>query len=58
MVEYAVLVAHNTATFMSGIGGDFFSWASRLNGGTFVYAAAAVVMLGLALAAFRPTRRF
>jgi hypothetical protein len=57
MVEYALLVAHNSATFMGGVGNDVLSWASRLNWTMLAYAAAGLVLLRLAFGAFRPTRR-
>jgi hypothetical protein len=58
MVEYAVLIAHNSATFMSGVGGDVLSWASRLDWSMLGYAAAGLVLLRLGFGAFRPTRRY
>jgi hypothetical protein len=58
MVEYAVLVAHNSATFMSGIGGDVVSWASRLDWSMLGYAAAGLVFLRLAFGVIKPTRRY
>lgn len=57
MVEYAILVAHNSATFMGGVGGDVLSWASRLDWTMLGYAAAGLVLLRLAFGAFRTTRR-
>ena len=53
MVEYALVLAHNTAAFVSG---DVFSWVSRLNLGSLGYAAIALVALGLASWAFKPSR--
>ncbi|HEV2086584.1 MAG TPA: hypothetical protein VGR09_16035 [Gemmatimonadales bacterium] len=58
MVEYALLVAHNSASFMSGVGNDVFSWASRLDWRMLGYAAAGLVLLRLAFGAFKPTRRY
>jgi hypothetical protein len=58
MVEYAVLVAHNSADFMSGVGNDVLSWASRLDWTMLVYAAAGVVLLRLAFGVIKPTRRY
>jgi hypothetical protein len=58
MVEYAVLVAHNSASFMSGVGSDVFSWASRLDWSMLGYAAAGLVLLRLAFGAIKPTRRY
>ena len=58
MVEYAVLVAHNSATFMGGVGNDVLLWASRLNWSMLLYAAAGLVLLRLAFGVFRPTRRY
>jgi hypothetical protein len=57
MVEYAILVAHNSASFMGGVGNDVLSWASRLDWIMLGYAAAGLVLLRLAFGAFRPTRR-
>ena len=58
MVEYAVLVAHNSADFMSGVGNDVLSWASRLDWTMLVYAAAGVVLLRLAFGVIKPSRRY
>jgi hypothetical protein len=58
MVEYAILVAHNSATFMSGVSGDVLSWASRLDWGMLGYAAAGLVLLRLAFGVIKPTRRY
>ena len=58
MVEYAVLVAHNSADFMSGVGGDVVSWASRLDWTMLGYAAAGLIFLRLALGVIKPTRRY
>jgi hypothetical protein len=58
MVEYAVLVAHNSANFMSGVGSDVLSWASRLDWSTLWYAAAGLVLLRLAFGVLKPTRRY
>jgi len=57
MVEYAILVAHNSASFMGGVGNDVLSWASRLDWIMLGYAVAGLVLLRLAFGAFRPTRR-
>lgn len=58
MVEYAVLVAHNSADFMSGLGGDVVSWASQLDWSMLGYVAAGLVLLRLAFGVFKPTRRY
>jgi hypothetical protein len=58
MVEYAVLVAHNSASFMSGVGNDVLSWASRLDWSMLGYAAAGLILLRLAFGAIKPTRRY
>jgi hypothetical protein len=58
MVEYAVLVAHNSANFMSGVGNDVLSWASRLDWTMLVYAAAGLILLRLAFGVIKPTRRY
>jgi hypothetical protein len=58
MVEYAVLVAHNSASFMGGVGNDVLSWASRLDWTMLGYAAGGLVLLRLAFGAFKTTRRY
>jgi cytochrome b len=58
MVEYAVLVAHNSADFMSGVGNDVLSWASRLDWAMLGYAAAGLILLRLAFGVIKPTRRY
>jgi predicted cobalt transporter CbtA len=58
MVEYALLLAHNSAAFFGGIGGDVFSWASGLNWGLLGYAAAGLVLLRMVSSLLRPTRRY
>ena len=56
MVEYAVLVAHNTAAFFNILSNDANSWASRLNWEMIGYAAVALVSLRLVAWVFKPTR--
>jgi hypothetical protein len=58
MVEYAILLAHNSADFMGGVGNDVLSWASRLSWSMLIYAAAGLVLLRLAFGAIKPTRRY
>jgi hypothetical protein len=58
MVEYAVLLAHNSANFMSGVGNGVLSWASRLDWSMLGYTAAGLVLLRLAFGAIKPTRRY
>ena len=58
MVEYALLLAHNSAVFFGGIGGDVYSWASRLNWSLLAYAAAGLVLLRMISSLLRPTRRY
>jgi cytochrome b len=58
MVEYAVLVAHTSANFMSGVGNDVLSWASRLDWSMLGYAAAGLILLRLAFGVIKPTRRY
>ena len=58
MVEYALLVAHNSAEFMGGLGGDVVSWASRLDWSMLGYAAGGLVLLWLAFGVIKPTRRY
>jgi lipid-A-disaccharide synthase-like uncharacterized protein len=56
MVEYAVLVAHNTAGLFNILSNDASSWASRLNWEMIGYAAVALVSLRLVAWVFKPTR--
>jgi hypothetical protein len=56
MVEYAVLVAQNTAGLFNGFRSDAYSWASRLNWEMIGYAVLALVSLRLVVWAFRPSR--
>lgn len=56
MVEYAVLVAQNTAGFFDVFRSDAYSWASRLNWEMIGYAVLALVSLRLVVWAFRPSR--
>ena len=58
MVEYAVLVAHNSASFMSGVGNDVFSWASRLDWSMLGYVAAGLLFLRLVFGIMKPTSRY
>ena len=58
MVEYAILVAHNSADFMSGVSNDVLSWASRLDWTMLGYAAAGLFLLWLAFGVIKPTRRY
>jgi hypothetical protein len=58
MVEYALLLAHNSGSLVSGVGGDVLSWASRLNWTMLAYAAAGLVLLRVAFGAFSPNRRY
>lgn len=58
MVEYAVLLAHNSAELLGGLGNDVFSWASRVNWTLLGYAAAILVALRLLSRLFRPSRRY
>jgi hypothetical protein len=58
MLEYAVLLAHNSADLMSGVGNDALSWASRLSWSMLIYAAAGLVLLRLAFGVIKPTRRY
>jgi lipid-A-disaccharide synthase-like uncharacterized protein len=56
MVEYAVLVAHNTAAFFNILSNDANSWASRLNWEMIGYAAVALVSFRLVAWVLKPTR--
>lgn len=52
MVEYAVLLAHNTAGTLSVAGNNALSWASG-NWATIVIAALALISLRIGVYAFR-----
>ena len=56
MVEYGVLVAHNTASTISMVTGNALSWASTLDWHAIGYAALAIVVLRMAAWAFKPSR--
>jgi hypothetical protein len=58
MVEYAVLLAHNSAELLGGLRNDVFSWASGVNWTLLGYAAAILVTLRLLSRLFRPSRRY
>jgi hypothetical protein len=58
MVEYAILLAHNSAQFMGGVGGDVLSWASRVNWTLLGYAAAGLVLLRFVSWIIKPTRHY
>jgi hypothetical protein len=53
MVEYAILVAHNTAGTFSMLASDVSSWISRLEWSTFLFALLAAVLVRMAFGAFR-----
>ena len=56
MVEYAILVAQNTAGFFDVLSNDATSWASRLNWEMIGYVAVALVSLRLVAWALKPSR--
>lgn len=56
MVEYAILVAHNTANSFSLVAGDIRSWASRLDWGVLFYAVVFLVLVRVAYGAFARPR--
>jgi lipid-A-disaccharide synthase-like uncharacterized protein len=56
MVEYAVLVAQNTAGFFNVLSNDATSWASRLNWEMIGYVAVALVSLRLVAWVLKPSR--
>ena len=58
MVEYAILLAHNSAQFMGGLGDNVTAWVSRLNWTMLGYVAAGLILLRLAISAFGPSRRY
>jgi hypothetical protein len=56
MVEYAILVAHNTAGTFRLVAGDVSSWVSRLDWDALVYVLLAFVLFRVALGAFTRPR--
>jgi lipid-A-disaccharide synthase-like uncharacterized protein len=56
MVEYAILVAQNTAGFFNVLSNDASSWASRLNWDMIGYVAVALVSLRLVAWVIKPSR--
>jgi lipid-A-disaccharide synthase-like uncharacterized protein len=56
MVEYAILVAQNTAGFFNVLSTDATSWASRLNWDMIGYVAVALVSLRLVAWVIKPSR--
>jgi hypothetical protein len=58
MVEYAVLVAHNSANVMSLLSHDVFSWTSRLDWSMLGYVAAGLLLLRLVFGMMKPTSRY
>jgi hypothetical protein len=56
MVEYAILVAHNTAGTFKLVAGDVSSWASRLDWDALVYVLLAFVLFRVAFGAFTRPR--
>jgi hypothetical protein len=58
MVEYAVLLAHNSAWLMSGVAGDVYSWTSQLDSHLLGYAAVGILLLMVASWSFTSKRRY
>lgn len=58
MVEYAILLAHNSAQFMGGLGDNMRSWVSNLNWTLVASVAAGLLLLRLTFSAFGPSRRY
>jgi hypothetical protein len=58
MVEYAVLLAQNSAHFMGGVGGNVVTWVSNLNWTMLGYVAAGLILLRIVVGAVLPTRRY
>lgn len=56
MVEYAILLAHNTVSDVSVVAGDALSWASRLDWLTIGYVVLGLIFVRMAVGAFKPTR--
>jgi hypothetical protein len=55
MVEYAVLVAHNTSNTLHLAAGKFLSWASGVGWEEIAYAAGALLLVRIIFWVFRPT---
>jgi Flp pilus assembly pilin Flp len=58
MVEYALLLAHNSVGLMGGISGSVMSWSSRLDSHFLGYAIAGIILLQVASWAFTSKRRY
>jgi hypothetical protein len=58
MVEYALLLAHNSGEFMNGVAGDAISLASRVNWTMLAYVAAGLVLLRIVSWMVKPSRRY
>ena len=58
MVEYAILLAHTSADFMSGLSGNLLAWASRVDWILLGYVVAGLILLRLVASLFRPSRRY
>jgi hypothetical protein len=58
MVEYAVLVAHNSANVMNLIRSDVLSLTSRLDLSMLWYVAAGLVFLRVVFGFMKPTSRY
>jgi hypothetical protein len=56
MVEYAILVAHNSASIFSRVASDVSSWSSRLDWGALLYALLGLVLLRAVFGAFSRPR--
>jgi Flp pilus assembly pilin Flp len=58
MVEYAILVAHNSASVISGMGANVRSWISGLDWTLLGYAVGGLCLLWLVVSAVKPTRPY
>ena len=58
MVEYALLLAHNSVGLMGGVSANVMSWSSRLDSHFLGYGIAAIILLQVASWAFTSKRRY
>ena len=58
MVEYALLLAHNSVGLMGGISANVVSWSSRLDSHFLGYGIAGIILLQVAAWAFTSKRRY
>lgn len=58
MVEYALLLAHNSVGLMGGISANVVSWSSRLDSHFLGYGIAGIILLQVASWASTSKRRY